>query len=100
MLLYLLQLVQALKYENFNDIKEGYNQLFPGRDTSISQEDTQTERTAVRYSHDILSLAFMSVDMDGYEQFWLISYNQNSLTDTLTEGDNGDGNEHKAGYRK
>jgi len=50
LLLYLLQLVQALKYENFNEIKEGYNRLFPGRDTSLSsQEDTQSERTAVRH---------------------------------------------------
>lgn len=55
LLLYLLQLVQALKYENFNDIKEGYNQLFPGRDTSVSShEDTQSERTAVRETKDTL----------------------------------------------
>ncbi|PNF20743.1 Phosphatidylinositol 3-kinase catalytic subunit type 3 [Cryptotermes secundus] len=53
LLLYLLQLVQALKYENFNDIKEGYNRLFPGRDTSVSShEDTQSERTAVRETKD------------------------------------------------
>ncbi|XP_069694046.1 phosphatidylinositol 3-kinase catalytic subunit type 3 isoform X1 [Periplaneta americana] len=46
LLLYLLQLVQALKYENFNEIKEGYNRLFPGRDISLSsQEDSQNERT-------------------------------------------------------
>lgn len=49
LLLYLLQLVQALKYENFNEIKEGYSRLFPGRDASVSsQEDNQSERTTVR----------------------------------------------------
>jgi hypothetical protein len=49
LLLYLLQLVQALKYENFKEIKDGYYRLFPRRDTSVSsQEDTQSERTTVR----------------------------------------------------
>ncbi|KDR23478.1 phosphatidylinositol 3-kinase catalytic subunit type 3 [Zootermopsis nevadensis] len=53
LLLYLLQLVQALKYENFNEIKEGYSRLFPGRDASVSsQEDNQSERTTVRETRD------------------------------------------------
>ncbi|KAG8225411.1 hypothetical protein J437_LFUL004611 [Ladona fulva] len=32
LLLYLLQLVQALKYENFEEIKEGYRRLMDGKD--------------------------------------------------------------------
>jgi len=53
LLLYLLQLVQALKYENFNEIKEGYNRLLPGRDASMSsQEDTQSEQTTVRETRE------------------------------------------------
>ncbi|XP_063232536.1 phosphatidylinositol 3-kinase catalytic subunit type 3 [Bacillus rossius redtenbacheri] len=46
LLLYLLQLVQALKYENFNEIHEGYNKLFPGRETTVppAPEETQVPR--------------------------------------------------------
>nr|CAD7439167.1 unnamed protein product [Timema bartmani] len=48
LLLYLVQLVQALKYENFDEIHEGYNRLFPGRETPVpplAVEETQIERT-------------------------------------------------------
>lgn len=45
LLLYLLQLVQALKYENLSEIKESYSRLFPGRDTSLpTQQDDSTLR--------------------------------------------------------
>lgn len=38
-LLYLLQLVQALKYENFKTIEEGYARLASGYDPFILSED-------------------------------------------------------------
>ncbi|KAJ9577732.1 hypothetical protein L9F63_005725, partial [Diploptera punctata] len=52
LLLYLLQLVQALKYENFTEIKESYNTLFPGRDTS---QPTQEDPTAKDDGEDVNS---------------------------------------------
>lgn len=39
LLLYLLQLVQALKYENFNDIMELHKRIFPERDFANSLDD-------------------------------------------------------------
>lgn len=39
LLLYLLQLVQALKYENFADIMESYKRLFPDKDIVRSLDD-------------------------------------------------------------
>ncbi|XP_061389541.1 phosphatidylinositol 3-kinase catalytic subunit type 3 [Musca vetustissima] len=42
LLLYLLQLVQALKYENFSDIIESHKRLFPDRDIVRSLDDNST----------------------------------------------------------
>ncbi|XP_037955431.1 phosphatidylinositol 3-kinase catalytic subunit type 3 [Teleopsis dalmanni] len=39
LLLYLLQLVQALKYENFNDIAASHKRIFPDRDIVRSLDD-------------------------------------------------------------
>ncbi|XP_037812204.1 phosphatidylinositol 3-kinase catalytic subunit type 3 [Lucilia sericata] len=42
LLLYLLQLVQALKYENFSDIMESHKRFFPDRDIVRSLDDNST----------------------------------------------------------
>lgn len=42
LLLYLLQLVQALKYENFTDIMESHKRVFPDRDIVRSLDDNST----------------------------------------------------------
>ncbi|XP_075166351.1 phosphatidylinositol 3-kinase 59F [Haematobia irritans] len=42
LLLYLLQLVQALKYENFADIMESHKRFFPDRDIVRSLDDNST----------------------------------------------------------
>lgn len=42
-LLYLLQLVQALKYENFKTIQEGYNRISPSRDSYIPVEEKEAQ---------------------------------------------------------
>lgn len=42
LLLYLLQLVQALKYENFSDITESHKRFFPDRDIVRSLDDNST----------------------------------------------------------
>lgn len=41
LMLYLLQLVQALKYENFDDIKEGFRRISPSREVLVSHEDKE-----------------------------------------------------------
>uniref|UniRef100_A0A1B0AAP7 Phosphatidylinositol 3-kinase catalytic subunit type 3 n=1 Tax=Glossina pallidipes TaxID=7398 RepID=A0A1B0AAP7_GLOPL len=42
LLLYLLQLVQALKYENFAEIQESYKRFYPDRDVVRSLDDNST----------------------------------------------------------
>lgn len=42
-LLYLLQLVQALKYENLQDIQKGYARISPGREIIISNEEKEAQ---------------------------------------------------------
>ncbi|KAK9745841.1 Phosphatidylinositol 3- and 4-kinase [Popillia japonica] len=41
LMLYLLQLVQALKYENFDDIKEGFRRISPSREVLVSHEEKE-----------------------------------------------------------
>ncbi|KAK4883725.1 hypothetical protein RN001_007044 [Aquatica leii] len=43
LMLYLLQLVQALKYENFEDIKEGYKRVFPGKEVMLTSDDKEAQ---------------------------------------------------------
>ncbi|EEZ98191.1 phosphatidylinositol 3-kinase catalytic subunit type 3 [Tribolium castaneum] len=42
-LLYLLQLVQALKYEDFKDIQEGYSRISPGREAIMVHEEKEAQ---------------------------------------------------------
>ncbi|XP_028131166.1 phosphatidylinositol 3-kinase catalytic subunit type 3 isoform X2 [Diabrotica virgifera virgifera] len=42
-MLYLLQLVQALKYENFKTIQDGYTRISPGRDAYFLTEDKEAQ---------------------------------------------------------
>nr|CAH7728751.1 unnamed protein product [Callosobruchus chinensis] len=42
-MLYLLQLVQALKYENFKTIQEGYARISPGRDLNFLAEEKEAQ---------------------------------------------------------
>lgn len=43
LMIYLLQLVQALKYENFDDIKEGYKRVFPGKEVMLPNEEKEAQ---------------------------------------------------------
>ncbi|PSN36071.1 Phosphatidylinositol 3-kinase catalytic subunit type 3 [Blattella germanica] len=87
LLLYLLQLVQALKYENFSEIKESYNQLFPGREISLSSQEDTLERTR-RDSKDVVestikkSMSFNPADQGEMPPPVARS---NSLLDTLVQ---------------
>lgn len=46
LLLYLLQLVQALKYENFDDINEVFRNIAPGTDSLNLQDDLNKDKNA------------------------------------------------------
>lgn len=50
LLLYLLQLVQALKYENFDDISEVYRNIVPGTDSPNTVDDAIKEKNS---KHDL-----------------------------------------------
>ncbi|XP_011182926.1 phosphatidylinositol 3-kinase catalytic subunit type 3 [Zeugodacus cucurbitae] len=55
LLLYLLQLVQALKYENFNDIVDLHKRLFPDHDVVRSLDGTSTILDSSSICSDSLS---------------------------------------------
>lgn len=57
LLLYLLQLVQALKYENFTDIVELHKRLFPDHDVVRSLDGTSTILDPSSICSDTLSAA-------------------------------------------
>ncbi|XP_066993314.2 phosphatidylinositol 3-kinase catalytic subunit type 3 isoform X2 [Anabrus simplex] len=50
LLLYLLQLVQALKYENFAKIKEAYNKLHPGQTQDPGVRENTSVETVIKKS--------------------------------------------------
>lgn len=52
LMLYLLQLVQALKYENFNNIKEGYARICANREIASSQEKESHEKESLLEKKD------------------------------------------------
>lgn len=55
LMLYLLQLVQALKYENFDEIKEGYQRISPGREAFAEEKDAQLEKKDSKESNSTIT---------------------------------------------
>ncbi|XP_018579245.1 phosphatidylinositol 3-kinase catalytic subunit type 3 isoform X2 [Anoplophora glabripennis] len=54
-LLYLLQLVQALKYENFKTIQDGYARISPGREVLIGEVEAQLEKKDSKESNSTIT---------------------------------------------
>ncbi|KAJ8953167.1 hypothetical protein NQ318_017195 [Aromia moschata] len=56
-LLYLLQLVQALKYENFKLIQDGYTRISPGREVNFvsDEKEAQLEKKDSRESNSTIT---------------------------------------------
>lgn len=62
LMLYLLQLVQALKYENFEEIKEGYKRISPGRevveDSTLEKKDSKESNNSTLTNESTLIRSF------------------------------------------
>ena len=52
LLLYLLQLVQALKYENYEDIQEEFNKVDNGKDSFVGACQDSRDSISERYNFD------------------------------------------------
>ncbi|KAB0802749.1 hypothetical protein PPYR_04935 [Photinus pyralis] len=84
LMLYLLQLVQALKYENFDDIKEGYRRVFPGKEVMVTsdEKEAQLEKRDSKESNSTITnetVISRSVSVNQGEQ--VASSNVNSIID-------------------
>lgn len=68
LILYLLQLVQALKYENFDDIMESYKRILPDKEIIKSLDDAGLDQSSASDSvttaskYNSLEITFIPID--------------------------------------